>query len=125
MDYSSEVRQRFVSPYGAGELLGDTPGVVSGEAEDRTLNVRVRFQVQLLDGVIHCTRFQAFGCPHTVAAASWAAEWLEGEPADALQELDIRRLANRLEVPVEKLGKLLLIEDALAACARALENGEE
>jgi hypothetical protein len=36
--------------------------------------------------------------------------------------LDVRALAAELEVPVEKLGKLLRIEDALAACWRAEEG---
>lgn len=121
MDYSPEVRQRFRSPYGAGEFPGGTGGLVSGEARDRTLNVQVRFQVQVIDGVVRSSRYRVFGCPHTVAAASWVAEWLEGRPARALRQFDAHQLAARLELPVEKLGKLLLIEDALIHCADALE----
>ncbi len=122
MNYSSEVRQRFALPYGAGEFTSDVLGVVSGKADDRTLSVWTCFQVQVIDGIISSSRFQVFGCPHTLAAASWVAEWLEGRSAVALRELDVRRLAETLEVPVEKLGKLLLIEDALLECAQALED---
>jgi len=119
MNYSSEVRQRFLSPYGAGVFEHSSLGVVSGEASDRTLNVRVCFRVQVVDGVISSSRFQVFGCPHTLAAASWVSEWLEGRPAIALRQLNVRSLADTLEVPVEKFGKLLLIEDALLRCAQA------
>jgi NifU-like protein involved in Fe-S cluster formation len=124
MDYSSEVEQRFLSPSRAGEFEKGTPGLVSGEAADRTLNVWIRFQVQVLDGAIRTARFNVYGCPYTVAAADWAAEWLEGRPSAALEELAMFKRYKKLGVPVEKLGKLLLIEDAAAACWRGLESLE-
>ena len=99
-----------------------TSGLVSGEAEDRTLNVWVRFQLQVLKGAIHTVRYNVYGCPHTIAAAEWTAEWLEGRPARALGELSMRDRLETLGVPVEKLGKLLLMEDALAECRRRLDK---
>ena len=124
MDYSSEVEQRFLSPSRVGEFEKGTPGLVSGEAADRTLNVWIRFQVQVLDGAIRAARFSVYGCPYTVAAADWAAEWLEGRSSTALEELGMLRQYKKLGVPVEKLGKLLLIEDAAAACWRELDGLE-
>jgi NifU-like protein involved in Fe-S cluster formation len=121
MEYSSEVVRRFDSPRGAGELPHGTPGLVAGEAEDRALHVWVRFQLQVVDGVVKTARFSAFGCPHTVAAASRTAEWLEGRRLRG-SRLDLRALQAELEVPVEKLGKLIRIEDAVAACARSLDT---
>ena len=122
MDYGSEVEQRFRSPSRAGEFEEGTLGLVSGEAADRTLNVWIRFQVQVLDGTIRAARFNVYGCPYTVAATDWAAEWLEGRPGAALEELNMRERREGLGVPVEKLGKLLLIEDAAAECRRGLEG---
>ena len=94
------------------------PGLVAGEAEDRTLHVWVRFQLQVVEDVVAAAGFQAFGCPHTVAAASVVADWLEGRSVAAARKLDVRALCAELEVPVEKVGKLLRIEDAVAACWR-------
>ncbi len=120
MDYGSEVQQRFLSPARAGTFEEGTLGLVSGEAEDRTLNVWIRVQVQVLEGAVRAARFNVYGCPYTVAAADWAAEWLEGRPCQALRELGLRERREALGVPVEKLGKLLLIEDAAAQCWQAL-----
>lgn len=120
MDYASEVVRRFDSGAGVGTLAEGAPGVVYGEAEDRALNVWVRFYVQVLDGRVAAARFQAFGCPHTVAAAGWAAEWLAGRGARALTEMDVPECARALDMPVEKMGKLLRVEDALLACWRKL-----
>jgi NifU-like protein involved in Fe-S cluster formation len=122
MEYSSEVVRRFDAPRNAGELPHGTPGLVAGEAEDRTLHVWIRFQLQVIDGAIHAARFAAFGCPHTVAAASLVAERLEGRSVGDVALLDVRALQDDLGVPVEKLGKLLRIEDALTACRRALDR---
>lgn len=124
MDYSSEVRRRFGSALSA-KLAESSPGLMCGEAQDRALNVWVRFQVQALDGTIRAVRFQVYGCPHTVAAASWAAEWLEGAAVERIGHWDAHDAAAALDVPVEKLGKLLLLEDALRACAQALRARPE
>lgn len=125
MDYSPEVVERFVTAAAGprGALPGGGGGrVVSAEAEDRTLNVWVRFRVEVCNETIRTAAFEVFGCPHTVAAASWAAQWLEGGAAERLGRLDAQRLGRALGVPTEKLGKLLRIEDALAACAAQLTD---
>jgi NifU-like protein involved in Fe-S cluster formation len=120
MDYSAEVERRFDAPAGAGNVSGDGSKVVAGEAEDRILNVWVRFEVQVDDETIREARFRVYGCPHTIAAASWAAESLRGEPVSALSGLDVDSMQRVLNVPKEKLVKLLRIEDALQACAEQL-----
>lgn len=124
MDYSPEVRRRFVETPGAGALGGGAAGRCCGEGEDRSLNVWVRFELEIAHGRIAAARFQAYGCPHTIAAASWAAEWIEGRGVEALTGFDTAALAERLEIPTEKLGKILRVEDALLACRRALDDME-
>ena len=118
MEYSLAVERHFAAPKNARELPGGSPGLVAGEAEDRTLHVWVRFQLQIVDGVVAAAGFQAYGCPHTVAAASAVADWLEGRPLAEASKLDVKAVCAELEVPVEKLGKLLRIEDAVAACCQ-------
>ncbi len=119
MDYNSEVQRRFYSPEGAGEFAEGTPGLATGEAEDRTLNVWVRVQVQVVGTVIRSVRFRVFGCPHMLAAAGWIAEALQGRESNALRELDMHEMRETLDAPLEKLGKLLVLEDALLACWQA------
>ncbi|NIW24294.1 MAG: hypothetical protein GWN29_06845 [Gammaproteobacteria bacterium] len=120
MEYSPEVERRLHSPEHVAGVAEPTGPVVMGEAEDRSLNVWVRFQVQLRGGAIGSVRFEAYGCPHFVAAADWHAERLEGQPSAALAAPDTRAVRDALGVPIEKLGKLLVIENALAACATAV-----
>lgn len=121
MDYSSEVLRRFerASARPPAALPGHDGGAayVAGAAEDRSLNVWVRFEVLVGDGLIRDIRFSAFGCPHLIAAADRVVERLHGRDAGQLVELDMGEIARELEVPREKLGKLLKLEDALLTCA--------
>ena len=116
MEYSPAVQRHFAAPERARELQRGATGLVAGEAEDRTLHVWVRFQLQVVEDVVAAAGFQAFGCPHTVAAASLVADWLEGRSIAAARAIDVKTVCAELDVPTEKLGKLLRIEDAVAAC---------
>lgn len=122
MDYSSEVRRRFGAAPAAGRVRADAPGRVAGEGEDRSLNVWVRLELEIVEGVVADARFQAYGCPHTIAAASWTAEWARGRRIEALAELDVPGLVEHLGVPTEKVGKVLRVEDALRECRRRFDE---
>ncbi len=79
----------------------------------------VRFAVRSQDGVVQEARFRAWGCPHVLAACELAAARLEGRPLGQLEGLSAASLAQALAAPPEKLGRLLVIEDALAGLAAA------
>lgn len=116
MDYSAEVRQRFAAPERAGEISRGSGRLVSGAAEDRSLGIWIRFQIQIQGETVERVRFRAYGCPHTLAAADWLAERLEGGSVAALASTDLDVLARDIGLPREKHGKLLRLEDALRAC---------
>jgi NifU-like protein involved in Fe-S cluster formation len=67
------------------------------------------------DGTVTEARFQAYGCPHTLAAVAWLVSRLPGRTVQDLQPGTPADWARELQVPVEKLGQLLLLEDALLA----------
>ncbi len=122
MEYSPEVLRRLCLPSRCGSLRAASGELVSAEAEDRTLNVWARFEVELTGRTIRSARFEAYGCPHFVAAADWIAEHLEGQSAEALGDPFAQAVRAALGVPTEKLGKLLVLEDALADCLRAADS---
>ncbi len=121
MEYSAEVLRRF-SESTRQDPVSSVGAVVTGEAQDRTLGVWVRFQMDVVDGLIAGAAYEVYGCPHTVAAADWVAEWLTRRPLAAVSQLDMHVVAGELEVPVRKRGKLLRIEDALVACMDHLDG---
>jgi hypothetical protein len=123
MNYNELTRKYFESAANAGELKG--PGVFRGAAGDRAQGTWVQFDLQIKAGTVSAARFLAFACPHTIAVAAWLAEQaVGGRPQPVLPE-GVQALRDRFAVPVEKMGRLLIIEDAwLAAVLPAIDYRE-
>jgi len=112
-------RLRALSP--ASETVLSFPGqergeIVSGEAGAPGEDTWVRFHLLIRDGTVKDARFQAFGCPHTMDTAAWLCGQLVGRGRGALIPGTPAEWAEARAVPVEKLGRLFVIEDALRAC---------
>ena len=119
MKYSELTRRYFASAERAGTL----PGTFRGAAGDRAQGTWVQFDVQCDSGKVSDARFLVFGCPHTIATAAWLAETVVGTAPRCDIPESVQALRERFEVPVEKLGRLLIVEDALKrALAAAIEK---
>jgi hypothetical protein len=120
MKYNDLTRKYFESATNAGELKG--AGVFRGAAGNREQGSWVQFDLQIDAGTVSAARFLAFGCPHTIAVAAWLAEQAVGAPLKPLLPESVPALRERFAVPVEKMGRLLVIEDAwLAAVLPAID----
>jgi NifU-like protein involved in Fe-S cluster formation len=112
---SPAVRELFSHLQGAGALPDAAGTVLRGEAGQPSAEAWVRLYLLVSADTVIEARFQALGCPHTLATASWLVMQLAGRRRSEAQPGSPRVWAQALEVPVEKLGRLLLIEDALHA----------
>ncbi len=119
--YSAPLLQHFRNSQYAGSFPRDTPGLVSGEASEEGGARIVRIQLLLdADGRIRDARFKAFGCPATIASASFAASRLPGRPLGEAEGLAVAEIVEALDVPEERRGAVELAIAALrAALARA------
>jgi NifU-like protein involved in Fe-S cluster formation len=123
MNYNDLTRNYFESAANAGELEG--PGVFRGAAGDPTQGTWVQFDLQIKAGAVSEARFLAFACPHTIAVAAWLAEQAVGGRLQPKLPESVQALRDRFAVPVEKMGRLLIIEDAwLAAVLPAIDYRE-
>jgi len=115
-------RLRELSPAsGVAQVLelsaeGETGTVVSGEAGGPKDETWVRFHLLVEGDTVKDARVQAFGCPHTLDVAGWLSREVRGRTREALPPGSPADWAASRSVPVEKLGRLLVIEDALRAC---------
>jgi len=110
--YGAEVRRRAASLAGAGRL-GPAADVLVGRAGDREQGAEVVLYVRVASGRVLEARFQGFGCPHFMAAASWLTDRLVGAGREELERWDWREAAAALEVPAAKFGRLLTLQDAV------------
>lgn len=121
MSYSDLTLRYFESAAGAGVLSG--PDVYRGAAGSRGRGTWVQFDVRSSAGSIHVARFLAFGCPHTIAVSAWVAEHAAGPICGTALRESVPDLSRRFAVPAEKLGRLLIVEDAwIAALSAALQR---
>lgn len=118
--YQEEVRQLFARPAHAGDLPPGGPRRAAAEASESAAGCRVRLSASAEADRLIAVRFRAFACPHLLAAAEAFCAEVEGQPVTALLEPRVPALMERLAVPVEKTGRLLLLADAAEALARKL-----
>ncbi len=111
--YNEVVRDHFENPAHAGELQGDYAQVLRSDVAESESGARLILFTGIADGMIAEMRFRAWACPHLIAAAEWLCRDRENGPVSGLSQLDSRGLMERLSIPPEKTGKVLLLEDAL------------
>ena len=115
--YSARVRALFAKPAHSGLVQhGQT---VRLEEQD----VRLELSAAVADGVVAAMRFRAWGCPHLIAAAEAVCEGLEGRSVAELLEFSSAALMESLAVPVEKTGRILVLEDAVRALGQQFGDG--
>ena len=102
------------TPDEAGWIAATAGSVASGALIELSLRVEA--------GRIRAARFRAYGCPHVIGSASWLTERLVGSTRAELEAWDWREAQAALDVPPAKFGRLLTLQDAARAAARAAEN---
>jgi NifU-like protein involved in Fe-S cluster formation len=117
--YSKRVRELFAAPAHAGSLDSATSATVMDQG------VRVRLFADVAAGEIRTLRFQAWGCPHVVAAAEAFCAGYEGKSASTLLEFSASDLMQSLPVPAEKTGRILVIEDAVRSLGSIVRNASK
>ena len=105
--YSARVRELFAAPAHAG----CPDGALSATVEDQ--GVRIRLAAICAGDEITALGFEAWGCPHVIAAAEAFCAGHERRSAAELLEFSASDLMQSLSVPAEKTGRILVLEDAV------------
>lgn len=109
--YNALVREYFRQPRHAGPL--PPGGARRAEASLAQPGARLHLAAVVDGGTVLAMRFGAYGCPHLIAAAEWLCRRCEGAGPEVLDGLPRNELISALSVPVEKTGRILLLEDTL------------
>jgi len=114
--YSPRVRECFANPAHCGELQDGLE--VSADSQ----GVRLCLAASVADDIIRCLRFRAWGCPHFIAGAEAFCADFEGRPINDLAGFSASQLMESLPVPVEKAGRILVLEDAVQLLGQELRD---
>jgi len=115
--YSARVRELFAAPAHAGELEGGLAVSVADQG------IRLQLSATGADGDVSAMRFKAWGCPHVIAAAEAVCQALEGRRTGDLDSYTVADVMQNLPVPVEKTGRILVIEDAVRSLGQRFRDG--
>lgn len=122
--YSARVLDLFTRLPGSGPLPAGVGIQVTGEAIALDRGAWIRFDARIAEGRVANCVFRAWGCPHSLAAAAWVVREVRARTAADCASIDAAWLTQELDVPAEKMGRMLVVEDALAALleqARAVQ----
>ncbi|MDH3531308.1 MAG: iron-sulfur cluster assembly scaffold protein [Gammaproteobacteria bacterium] len=114
--YSATVRALFDNPAHAGELPGQDPVSIDDQG------LRVQLFAEFEGDRIRTLRFRAWGCPHVIAAAEAFCAGFEDRSLADLDSFTAAELMQSLAVPVEKTGRILVIEDAVRSLGTKLRG---
>jgi len=117
--YSERVRQLFAEPEHAGVVEGGSRIRVDDQG------VRIEFSARCADGVVTELAFRAWGCPHVLAAAEAICRDFEGRSCAALETFEAGQLMRSLPVPRDKLGRILVLEDAVRSLGQSVRRGPD
>lgn len=118
--YSPLTRELFTAPVHVAPEAGEPAEGATVYLEAQ--GVRLRLNATSRNGILEALSFRALGCPHFLAACEWLCRQLEGKPVAALTEWQPTEIMQTLGLPVEKTGRILVIEDAareLGSCLSA------
>ena len=114
--YGPLVRRLFAEPAHARRL----DRAVAVRVDDQ--GVSVELSAKPAGGDIAALGFRAWGCPHLIAAAEALCAEYEGRPIAALDGFAASEIMRTLPVPVEKTGRILVLQDAVRALRIALRD---
>lgn len=114
--YNAQVRELFANTRHAGSL---TDAVTAKKNEQ---GVRIELSAQCSDGAIELLRFRAWGCPHVIATAEAVCAEYEGQTASQLERFSVADVMQRLAVPAEKSGRIIVLEDTVRLLGAALRK---
>ena len=114
--YIRQVRNSFLEPRYAGDIEGGAVGYFADQG------IRIRLTADVADEALQRLRFQAWGCPHVIAAAEWFCREFEGRPVAELEAFSCAQIMQQLAVPVEKTGRILVLEDTVRSLGQAISD---
>jgi NifU-like protein involved in Fe-S cluster formation len=113
--YNEAVRGYFADPAHAGDLQGSFDQTLAADVAESESGAQVVLAAGIQAGKIAKMAYRAWGCPHLIAALELVCETLVNQPVESLENFDSADITQNLAVPTEKSGRILLVEDALAA----------
>lgn len=116
-DYPGRIWHLFRETPRAGSLGAGSISASAGTPASRSV---LRLHVKMDGTRITDARFQAYGCPTTIAVGAWLAEQVEGRSPAELAAITAPVIRQALEIPEDRTHCALLGEDVVQSLVKSL-----
>ncbi len=113
--YNATVRSLFADLRHAGDLQSDYNVTLRASAGREAPGVGIVLVAGVSGGELRQLKFRAYACPHLIAACEYVCRRYNGKPLSMLARFSQQEVMETLAVPVEKTGRILLLEDAIGS----------
>jgi len=120
--YNALTMAFFEAPVHVGDLQRDHAKSALAEASESAAGAKLQLAAGVDGGTLQELSFRVFACPHLIAAAEWLCKEYEGRPLADLAGFRAADCMVPLAIPVEKTGRILLLEDAIRLLFGQLSN---
>jgi NifU-like protein involved in Fe-S cluster formation len=120
--YPELVLRCFHAPVHAGDLPPGAGQSAAAERSESAQGATVQLAIRVQEGKIDALRYRVFGCPYLIAAAELTCSRYEGAAVAELKQFSALELLEELHAPVEKTGRLLLLEDTISSLLHGLDD---
>lgn len=120
--YNEQVRALFQDTRHAADAAAGKGQRYEAQANEAAAGAQILLIAIVTEDALAALRFRVFGCPHLIAAAELICERFEGETVNRLQDFNVSDLMETLGVPIEKTGRILLLEDAVRALLAQMDG---
>lgn len=118
--YNDALHSLFLDLRHAGDPQAGYDEVVSGNAGSVASGAEVQLLGGVSEGQLCELTFRVYGCPHLTAACECLCRQANDGSTATLTGYSREALMQLLAVPVEKTGRILLLEDALESLVAQL-----
>lgn len=133
IEYSLPVWEHFLKPRHGGWSGEDSrrqpaqslQGRAGSSDEGALIELRLELDRSAEPPRIRAARFKAYGCPATIACASWVADWLQARALDEAAALGNAEIITALALPALKVRCAVIAERALADALAAYDPEPE
>ena len=114
--YNPVVHDCFTNPIHVGDVIGGPTAYFEDQG------MRIRLSAEIIDSSIVELRFRAWGCPHIIAAVELFCRQFEGRNVQDLEQFETGPIMQDLAVPIEKTGRILVLEDTIRSLRAAIND---
>lgn len=116
MNYNHKVQEYFANLRHKGEFLDGVNSYLNDQG------IRIKLSARIKNEKIAKLCFLAWGCPHIITAAEFFCRTFEGRHIQNLEQFEIKPIMQKLAIPIEKTGRILVLEDAVKSLKVAINE---